>query len=67
MIFIKLTPSLFQESQLGTKELWINGEEISSMVEYETHTAVYTRSEVYRVIEKPKEILDMLLDWSDEE
>lgn len=67
MIFIKLTPSLFQESQLGTKELWVNGEEISGMVEYETHTAVHTRFGVYRVVEKPKEILDMLLDWSDEE
>lgn len=67
MIFIKLTPSLFQESQLGTKELWINGEDISSIAEYETHTTVYTRFEVYRVVEKPKEILDMLLDWSEEE
>lgn len=67
MRFIKLTPTPFQESRLSTKDLWINGEEISSMAKYETHTAIHTPSGVYGVLENPKDILDMLLDRSDEE
>lgn len=67
MRFIKLTLTPFQENRLGTKDLWINVEDISSMAEYETHTAVHTRSGVYGVMEKPKDIFDMLLDRSDEE
>ena len=67
MMFIKLTATPYQNNKIGTETLWINVEDISSMAEYETHTAVHTRSGVYGVREKPKEILDMLLDWSDEE
>ena len=67
MNFIKLTATPYQKRSLGIETLWINVEDISSMAEYETHTAVHTRSGVYGVIEKPKEILDMLLDWSDNE
>lgn len=60
MNFIKFTLTPFQENRLGTKDLWINAENISSFAEYETHTAVHTRDGVYGVMEKPKEILDML-------
>lgn len=60
MKFIKLTATPYQKRSLGTKTLWINVEDISCMAEYETHTAVHTRSGVYGVREKPKEILDML-------
>lgn len=66
-MFIKLTLTPFHGNKLGTKDLWINAEDISIMAEYETHTVVQTMSGVYGVMERPKEILDMLLDWSDTE